>query len=65
MEKMHIDISINEDGEIVMPVENDVENLALWADQDNYTIYFKPIIISPTVELVYDRSKNVWRFKSR
>lgn len=52
-------------GEVVIPVQDDVENIALWTDQDNYTIYHKPIAISPTVELVFDRSKNRWVFRSR
>ena len=48
-----------------MPVQSDAENIALWTDQDNYTIYSEPIFISPTVELVYSEEKNGWIFRSR
>ena len=65
MEKLLINVSINANKEVVMPVQSDVENIALWTDQDNYTIYFEPIFISPTVELIYSEEKNGWVFRSR
>jgi len=64
-EHLPINISITKDKEVVITIQNDVENIALWTDQDNYKIYFKPIVISPTVELVYDRKKNRWIFTCR
>jgi len=65
MEQLPINISITKDKEVVITIQNDVENIALWTDQDNYKIYFEPISISPTVKLVYDREKNRWVFTCR
>ena len=65
MEQLPLNISINANKEVVITIQNDVENIALWTDQDNYTIYSKPIFISPTVELIYNREENAWVFTCR
>ena len=63
--QLPLNISINANKEVVITIQDDVENIALWTDQDNYTIYFKPIFISATVELIYNREENVWVFTCR
>lgn len=64
-EQLPINISIGKDKEVIITIQNDAENIALWTDQDNYTIYFEPIFISPTVKLIYDKEKNGWVFTCR
>lgn len=65
MEQLPLNISINANKEVVITIQGDVENIALWTDQDNYTIYSKPIFISSTVELIYNREEDAWIFTCR
>ncbi len=65
MVRLRIYIDINEDGDVVIPIQDDAENLAEWTNGDSSMVYFEPIIISPTVELIRDKEKGGWVFRSR
>lgn len=64
-EQLPINISIGKNKEVIITIQNDVENIALWTGQDNHIIYFESIFISPTVELIYNKEKNGWVFACR